>query len=288
MIDTFERLEPATARKLFLWQMAFFGALLALSNVVNALSSNTDYARVGIPLEPWKPFVWEFSSGFMLWLLVPVLHLWLTLFPITRPGWWRSLPAHLLMTVPFSLVHVGGMVQLRELVYHLLGDTYEFGPWWPNWRYELNKDFFSYWVIVALLMAFRIYGMWLDSRAAAAAPAAEDATPDDPPLERLVVRKLNREFILNVADIDRIDADGNYVALHARGTVYALRESLLTLEKKLDRQRFARVHRRHMVNIDSIREIQPWDHGDYRIMLKDGSFINFSRRYRRRLNHLFG
>jgi len=57
--------------------------------------------------------------------------------------------------------------------------------------------------------------------------------------------------------------------------------------RKLDSRRFVRVHRSYIVNIDSIREIQPWDSGDYRILLKDGSFVNFSRRYRSRLPQLF-
>jgi DNA-binding LytR/AlgR family response regulator len=102
-----------------------------------------------------------------------------------------------------------------------------------------------------------------------------------------VVRKLNREFILNIADIDRIEADGNYVTLHVNGDSYPLRESLARLEARLDPKHFARVHRGHIVNLDRIREIQPWDSGDYRIVLKDGSFVNFSRRYRRQLEHLF-
>jgi hypothetical protein len=45
------------------------------------------------------------------------------------------------MTAPFSLLHVGGMVLLRKLIYHLLGESYDFGPWWPTWRYEFTKDF---------------------------------------------------------------------------------------------------------------------------------------------------
>jgi DNA-binding LytR/AlgR family response regulator len=62
---------------------------------------------------------------------------------------------------------------------------------------------------------------------------------------------------------------------------------MATLERKLDPARFARVHRGHIVNLDRIREIQPWDSGDYRIVLADGSFVNFSRRYRSRLSRLF-
>lgn len=271
-------LAPATARRIFMWQMAFFGALLALSAVSNTYTVVTDYAREGDPLQPWRPAVWEGTSHLMMWLLIPLMAFALEHFPITRASWWRSLPFHLLATAPFSLLHVEGMVLLRKLAYLVAGEGYDFGPFWSNWPYEFRKDFVSYWVILGGLLAFRLYGLWLDSRSGSA---------DIAPVERLVVRKLNREFILAIADIDRIEADGNYVTLHVRGEVYPLRESLVTLEKKLDGKRFARVHRGHIVNIDRIREIQPWDHGDYRIVLKDGSFVNFSRRYRSKLAHLF-
>lgn len=279
MTDFTQTLRPDTSRKIFFWQMVFFAVLLALNDVANALSTITDYTRAGLPVVHWEPFLWEFTSGFALWLLVPLLHYWLKLFPPNRSCWWRSLPAHLLLTVPFSLIHVGAMVLLRKAVYLMLGHHYEFGPWWPNWRYEFNKDFASYWIILALLMAFRIYGLWLDSRST--------DEPGSTPLKRLVVRKLNREFILNVQDVDRIEAAGNYVTLYTQGETYPLRESLAALETRLDSEHFARVHRSHIVNIDRIREVQPWDHGDYRIMMQDGSFINFSRRYRKQLNQLF-
>ena len=286
MDQTSHQLQPATARRIFLWQMAFFAVLLALSTISNTYTSVTDHAREGNPVEPWRPAIWESTSHLMFWLLIPLQAWVLRHFPFPRADWWRSLPAHLLATLPVSLLHVEGMVLLRKLAYLVVGERYDFGPFWDNWVYEYRKDFMTYWVFLACLLAFHFYGLWLDSRAAgAAAPAAGE--PDETPLERLVVRKLNREFILAIADIDRIEADGNYVTLYVQGAVYPLRESLAALEKKLDGRRFARVHRGHIVNIDRIREIQPWDHGDYRIVLKDGSFVNFSRRYRSRLNHIF-
>jgi hypothetical protein len=277
-------LQPATARRIAVWQAAAFAVLLAGFAVSGTYTTLADHAREGQALEFWRPFTWESTSCIVTWLLVFAVAAWLKRFPLTRTHWRLSLPVHLLSTVPYSLLHVGGMVLLRKLVYRLLGDTYDFGPWSANWPYEYRKDLLSYWIIAGGLTAFHIYGLWLDSRAA---PKPAGEPPAGAPLERLVVRKLNREFILSVSDIDRIEADGNYVSLYAQGTVYPLRESLAALEKRLDGRRFARVHRGHIVNIDRIREIQPWDHGDYRIVLKDGSFVNFSRRYRSRLNHLF-
>jgi DNA-binding LytR/AlgR family response regulator len=187
--------------------------------------------------------------------------------------------------VLFSLLHVEGMLLVRKLAYATVGEGYDFGPFWANWPYEFRKDFVTYLILLAGLQAFRVYGLWLDARAR---HVGTPTLPEGLPLERLVVRKLNREFILSIGDIDRIEADGNYVTVYVKGDSYPLRESLVALEKRLDRKRFARVHRGHIVNIDRIREIQPWDHGDYRILLQDGSFVNFSRRYRSRLNHLFG
>jgi hypothetical protein len=291
--DPITQLKSETARKIFIRQMIFFAALLALAALENTFTTLADSARVGHPLRVWEPTVWEVSSNSMTWVLVPLIAWWLANFPFTRETWWRSVPAHVVAAVAFSLTHTVAMVLLRQLAYWLMGERYDFGPFWDNWIYELRKDCLTYCVIVGGLMAFRTYGLWLDARAARAGDtvAAADAKAADAgsvaPLDRLIVRKRNREFILDAADIDRIDADGNYVVVYSGGESYRVRDSLDGLAKRLGEQRFARVHRAHVVNIDRIREIQPWDHGDYRIVLKDGSFVNFSRRYRSRLQYLF-
>lgn len=280
-----EPFQRATARKVFRRQMAVFAIFLAAIATSNALTEISDAARHGVHLTAGVPITWEFSSVLCVWLLIPAIAWWQRQFPLAGPGWPWRLPAHLLATVPFSLTHVAGMVTLRDLVYWFFGGHYRFGPWWPDWFYEYRKDFVSYWIILLALVAFRFYGLWLESRSTPSSVAVEP--PADPHLpDRLVVRKLNREYILNVSDIDRIEADGNYVTVHSQGTTYPRRESLIALEKRLGARRFVRVHRGHLINVDRIREIQPWDHGDYRIVLHDGSCVNLSRRYRSRLDHL--
>jgi len=280
-----DQLSPATARRVLLWSMALAAALLVAIATSDVFTTLTDQARDGVYLPAWAPVTWEFSSALCLWLLIPAVGWWLKQFPLTRPGWLRSVPAHLLATFPFSLVHVVAMVALRDLVYRLLGYRYGFGSWWAHWLYEYRKDFVAYWLILLALVACHLYGLWSDSR-----PRGPSMPPDsfagEPSTERLVVRKLHREYILNVCDIDRIQADGNYVMVYARGVAYPRRESLVALEKRLARKNFVRVHRGHLVNIDRIREIQPWDSGDYRVVLQDGTCVNLSRRYRSRLEHL--
>ena len=311
-MDTVQTLEPATARRIFRAQMAFFAVMLSAIAISNVFTAIADRARDGVHLTTWEPLSWEFSSVVCIWLLIPAIGWWVRQFPLVHGGWPRSLPAHLLATLPFSLAHVGGMVTLRTVVYRLMGSQYQFGPWWPTWLYEYRKDFVTYWLTLVCILAFRLYGLWRDARESATAvpprqrsaandlavndpaanePRANESEPSDPaaaeaPLERLVVRKLNREYIIAIADVDRVEADGNYVMVYAQGSAYPRRESLTALEKKLDSRRFVRVHRGHLVNVDRIREIQPWDHGDYRLVLQDGTCVNLSRRYRARLQHL--
>jgi hypothetical protein len=285
--------EADIQRRTMIWQIVIFGGAIAAICTMNVFTELANYARDGASLAWWKPFLWEFSSALLLWALIPFIARLYRLAPITARSWRWAVPLHLAVTPVFSLIHVGGMVLLRKLGYALAHAHYDFGAWWADWIYEYRKDLVAYILIVAGLQAFRIYRLWLESQTTAPKPAeaspasTEPAAPEAAPLERLVVRKLNREFILNTADIDRIDADGNYVSIHAQGQTWPLRESLAGLERKLDSRRFARVHRGHIVNLDRIREIQPWDSGDYRIVLADGSHVNFSRRYRSRLPQLF-
>lgn len=233
--------------------------------------------------------MWEFSSVFMIGILLPVLAWLYRRFPFHARRWYRPAIIHALATLPFSIIHVSGMVGLRKLVYDLAGSTYHFGPVLSSWLYEYRKDFVAYWLIVTYFAAFEA---WRYRPAAQAAGMPEPAESAPQPLpatgvaDRLVVRKLNREFILAAADIARIESDGNYVTVHANGTTYQLRGSLAGWLRQLDGRQFVQIHRSQVVNIDHIREIQPWDHGDYRVLLRDGSIVNFSRRYRAGLERL--
>jgi len=96
---------------------------------------------------------------------------------------------------------------------------------------------------------------------------------------RLLIPGDGRSFFVATSDVVRLEADGNNVFVHARRGTYSLRATLEALEARLDPQQFARVHRSHLVNIDEIAEIHPWFHGDYKLALRDGSEIAWSRRY---------
>ncbi|MGH8184256.1 MAG: LytTR family DNA-binding domain-containing protein, partial [Rhodanobacteraceae bacterium] len=249
---------------------AITAAILVAIALSNAFSERANYAGMGDVLPLREPLVWEFSSVFMIGVLLPALAWFYRRFPFHAKGWYWTAIIHALATLPFSVIHVAGMVALRKLVYALAGSSYHFGPVLPDWLYEYRKDFVTYWLIVLYLAAFGAWRYWRDAhiesrQAATPGQAPEPGVTVDRP-DRLVVRKLNREFILDTADIARVESDGNYVTVHANGTTYQLRGSLSGLSRWLDDRRFVRIHRSQVVNIDHVREIQPWDHGDYRVL----------------------
>jgi two-component system LytT family response regulator len=107
-------------------------------------------------------------------------------------------------------------------------------------------------------------------------------------LERLVIKMNGHVFFVKTDEIDWLEAEGNYVRLHSGKESYLLRDTITALENQLDPKKFIRVHRSAMVNIDRIQELQPWFHGEYRIILKEGVELTLSRSYREKLHEALG
>jgi two-component system LytT family response regulator len=101
-----------------------------------------------------------------------------------------------------------------------------------------------------------------------------------PSVERLSVRVGEALRVLRVGDIDWIAAEGNYVRLHAAGEAILHRQTLQQLHGQLDPSRFLRIHRGTVVNLDRVSEIHPLFHGDAEVVLRDGTRLPLSRRFR--------
>ncbi|WP_108470602.1 LytTR family DNA-binding domain-containing protein [Rhodanobacter thiooxydans] len=259
---------------------------IALNAVFNSIDSRIDHAG---RVEAWEPWVWEWSSALVILALLPAVIAVERRWPIRLDNWRRNLPLHVLASVPFSLIHVGGMIALRTLAYAVSGGHYRFGPWWFNFGYEYLKDIRTYFVIVGTLVLYRLW--WLRQQGEAKLLAAPDEGAPVEPVERperFLVRKLGKEFLLNASEIEWLQASGNYVNLHVRGRDYPLRATMAGIEERLDPARFVRVHRSHFVNLDYLVEIEPLESGDARLQMRDGAKIPCSRRYRAALRERFG
>ena len=102
--------------------------------------------------------------------------------------------------------------------------------------------------------------------------------------ERLIVKSGGRVFFVRTEDIDWVEASGNYVKIHAKGEAHLIRESMKNMETKLDAKTFVRIHRSAIVNIDRIKELEPWFHGEYVVIMRDGTRLTASRVFSERLS----
>jgi len=106
--------------------------------------------------------------------------------------------------------------------------------------------------------------------------------------QRLTVSTGGRIHFVSVGDIDWIEAEGNYARLHVSCHVYDVRETLQALMEKLDPREFVRIHRSTIVNVQRIREVQPWFQGSHIVLLHSGEELRMSRYQREAVERLMG
>lgn len=107
-------------------------------------------------------------------------------------------------------------------------------------------------------------------------------------LQRLMIKSSGRIYFIKADEVDWIGAEGNYVNLHVGREAHLLRETMSHLATKLDPEKFVRIHRSTIVNVDRVKELQPLFSGDYVAILHDGTQLNLSRAYREKSLKLFG
>jgi hypothetical protein len=261
------------------WVLFFYAN--AAANCVTAL---IDLRRSHSDASVGEVAIWELSSNTVMLLLLPALlafdHRW----PLRWDSWRRNLPRHLAFSVVFSLVHVSAMVLIRKAAYSTFGERYDFGNWLVQWPYEYLKDVRAYFYILALVYLYRLLLLRLQGEASVlaapeGAPSAESIEQPD----RFLVRKLGKEFLIAVGDIEWLEASGNYVNLQVRGQAFPLRSTMGWVEARLDPARFLRVHRSYIVNLDHLAQIEPLDSGDAQLLMNSGRRLPCSRRYRETL-----
>lgn len=290
--------EPDWLARYLPWRRAaevgFWAVVLSLQVVFNSITSWMDLARAGTGRPYWQPLVWELTSTAMIAALIPAVIAWERRQPLRWDTWRRALPLHLLGSMVFCGLHVAGMVPLRHLAYAAVGADYQSPPLARVLAYEYLKDLRTYFLVLVAVWSYRLLllraqgeARVLDPPEPPAAPPPANAVPPEAGApsaparpERFLVRKLRKEFLVAAADIEWLQAQGNYVALHVNGHDYLLRSTLAAFLQQLDPAKFAQVHRSYAVNLDRVAVIEPLDAGDARLTMKDGSQVPCSRRYR--------
>lgn len=99
-------------------------------------------------------------------------------------------------------------------------------------------------------------------------------------VDRFLVKRGDRSVFVPAADVEWIEAAGNYLRLHAVGGVHVVRGTMRDAERRLDGRRFVRIHRSRLVNLDRVAYLEPWSHGDQLLVLQSGQQLVMSRRFR--------
>lgn len=265
----------------FDWRVpAIWAALLTVSVFAHAHVEIANETARGVRMSYGTALAIQVSSHLVVAALLPAIYWLHRRFPIPdRP---RNLLIHVAAVVPFSIAHTLGMAALRFLWFAgIVGEPHSFPLTADRMLYEFAKDIIAYGLLSAGSVALRHYLARPE-----AAPAPIPDAPAAPLPERFAVRRKGREIMVEVADIDWIEASGNYAVLHVGAETFEIRSSLTRLEGELDAKRFVRVHKSHLVNIARVVEVTPWVNGDWRLRLQGGAELNLSRRYRQRFEAL--
>ena len=256
-------------------------AWLLVHASVNSASVADDLTRRGVAFDAAEPWIWEFSSAvsLLIWLL-PVLAFdeWLR----TRwPSAWPRLVAYAGASTVFCVAHVTTMVAMRHLAYRIAGWRYDFGAWPDGLLYEYRKDVLTFAMILVVAAVWRR----LASRPTGVAAAVEISEPTEPapafaaasPIApTFIVRTVQGDLLVRADEVDWVEAQGNYVALHVGSDTRLLRQTLADMETRLKDHGFIRTHRRALVNRLRMQAIIPPELGDLGVRLSSGQIAPLS------------
>lgn len=257
------------------WQRRAFlivAPLVFVVATVNALSLRTEAAREGASASP-LPFVTEYTSALGTLALLPFLLALLGAVPLTARPRWRVALAHFAGSVLFSLLHVGLMVLLREIVWPLAagGEYRFFGDVGRELLYEYRKDALSYLLILAVAEGVR-----RSMRGAPGRPAQALKQT------RLPLKTGSRTTYLDPQSFSWARAAGNYVEVGGDGPPILARDTLKALEAALIEADVpaVRTHRSWLVNLRAVREVRADGQGGATALLAGGDEVPVSRAYR--------
>jgi hypothetical protein len=268
-----------------LYSYLLFALYLLINNSINASSVWMEHHRDPFStLQWWEPLLWEYSSAAGTLILMPALAWFFRRVPPRFNAIGLQLSLHFVASLLFCIGHISLMVALRKLVYGLLGRGYDFGPLAREFFYEYRKDVWGYLFLLALFhLAQFVYRRLKGDAMLIGAEQNEDTTAvnqNSTTPEHFLVRKLDKEFLVKVDDIDWLESSGNYVNLHSKGRIYPLRATLANTVDLLQHKGFSRIHRSLAINHHAIHSISYDPSGDGEILLNSGEKLNLSRRFK--------
>lgn len=239
--------------------------------VVNALSVADDMAQANLDVAAWEPWIWELSSA-AFWIIIglPLIRVLRRLRP-PRVSWPLAIAAVALVSIPVCALHMGFLGLSRAAAYAALGHDYSYDWSRAQVIYEWRKDLLS--VAIFAILAFVTDRLADDPQRVAPTPPA--TTPF-----RLEVRDGARTRWFTPAEIERVEAAGNYVELHTAAGPILHRATLAAVAEQLAPHGFARIHRSRLIRRDAVTALATTASGDFEATLASGTTVTGSRRFR--------
>jgi hypothetical protein len=278
---------------------ASYSAFWIALSFVMAVRSVMNHSLLGDPLTYSQAFFAAIATT-LFWTvtLLPIAAL-SERFPMSGDSWLKNLSLHFLFASVFALAYViwrtglhfafESMRRLDGSALHIF-QVYLFG--------SLARSLLIYVGVVAIDHAWRYYRILQAERELSSKlqdQLAELQRDDDSPSsarsaypERFILKERGRGFSVSVRDLDLIEGFGDYVSLHAGEKTHLLRETMRSMEQKLDSSRFVRVHRSAIVQINRVREVLTIGAGKYAVVLSTGTQVPLGQPGIERLEHLLG
>ncbi|WOI38778.1 LytTR family DNA-binding domain-containing protein [Alteromonas sp. CI.11.F.A3] len=262
---------------------------LFLNNSINAASDWTELSRdANNSTALWEPYLWEYSSALATALIVVPLIYFIRKLDNYAFGVRTWLVWHFAFASLFSIAHVTLMVTFRELCYLLSDKEYNFGPLAREFFYEYRKDIWGYITLVTFyyIIMFSYRRLIGEASVIREHDAPEEVSgnkgnisPSTMP-DNLLVKKLNKEFLVKLSDVYWVEASGNYINLHTSKSTFPLRYTMKQFCEHASAKGFIRVHRSYAVQSNLIDNIRFEDSGDGILTLLDSTEVPVSRRYK--------
>ena len=223
-------------------------------------------------------------------LTFPII-LFVRRFTFAQYKWLRFFLIHIPTAVLFSIFQLA----IYDAIAHLLFGSggHDFVEYY---RFllanELQSSFLVYFALIGSIATYDHF--FVNTKAAIGQETAvEELVPHTNgsgngriPVRRISVKENGHIVLLDVDEIDWITSEGNYLQLHTPKKKYLIRETMNSMESKLDGDEFVRLRRSTIVRIAQIKELHPTFNGEFEVVLKSGTKLSSSRRYRKNLEHL--
>lgn len=245
-----------------------------------------------VPLGTVSIFTREFINDYLWFALTPLVLYLIRAFHIRRPDLYRNLGIHISCSILIAAAHLA----VLTLIFQLAGLASDVGSVAEQFSTIFAANFHAnivyYWVIV--VVSYTIGSNRLRLRPKDEEPSnsptvkVESTVAAAPMLGHIPVKNSGRITLVDIDNIDWIEADDNYVRLYVAGKSHLVREKIGHLETRLEPEKFLRIHRSIIVNIRKIRELRPMPGGIFEVVLTGGRSVRSGRSYRERFALLLG